>query len=149
MQTEENEDKLSVVTVFQNERQQWTTRIEDFARRIADVNQLSSLSTDVYSSLAYLADYKKKISHNYNKHDKSIKEQRAKMLELLYEDVQYKYTRDEKMIYIDDKMKVHDYKLKILKDHLDYLDDIYRLIYQMLYSIKNKIDLQIYLDGFK
>lgn len=140
---ETSQKKQNYSEIFAAEREQWKSNIEEFSSMIMNISQIPALQVQLFSSLAKIADYRKKLSAIYSKRDYVYKEKVSRAVEKIANSP-LKYSAPEKKHLLDSETKDDALALESLNDHIEFLSDIYSILDKMVYSIKYRVEIESY-----
>jgi hypothetical protein len=120
----------------------WNTDIENLAKRINnELKDCINLSAEAISIRQRLVDektnYYYKIYHNMP----ALKQLHKEKFEYYSLKYQIKTNGSEKLKLIESDLAYHDAKMDLLQNHINFLSESIKTMDNIIYSIKNKIEL--------
>jgi len=146
MKNNEIEKGESLDKKFATERETWTEKIDTFSSKLGNIRELVSLQVELYSAMGYLADYKRVLSNLYSKRNYKLRGKRYETLNDII-NTQERFTAKDKEYFMEGVLKDDLLRNEIINDHIGYLDDIYKILNNISYSIKYRIELENYQSG--
>ncbi len=141
MEIKEKEQSLD--KRFEAERIKWRDTIDEYSTQLADIRKLGELQVHIFSSLGYIADYRRSLSNLSIKKMYKIRETRMNVLNTISQS-QERFVAKEKEYFIEGSIKEDLFKTEVINNHVEFLNDIYDILNRMLYSVKNRIDMEGY-----
>lgn len=141
MEIKEKEQSLD--KRFEAERIKWRDTIDEYSAQLADIRKLGELQVHIFSSLGYIADYRRSLSNLSIKKMYKIRETRMNVLNTISQS-QERFVAKEKEYFIEGSIKEDLFKTEVINNHVEFLNDIYDILNRMLYSVKNRIDMEGY-----
>jgi hypothetical protein len=142
----EKEKGESLDKKFASERETWTEKIDTFSSKLGNIRELVSLQVELYSAMGYLADYKRVLSNLYAKRNYKLRGKRYETLNSII-NTQERFNAKDKEYFMEGVLRDDLLKNEIINDHIGYLDDIYKILNNISYSIKYRIELENYQSG--
>lgn len=130
---------------FENERSEWKEKIEAWSKLFNDIEKIPELQVTLYSAQGQLADYKGKLSSFYNKNNFLFRDKKGKVVQN-YSNDQVRYTGPEKNSILESTLKQDLLKLELVSTHIEFINDIYDIIKNMIYGIKYRVEISNKLD---
>jgi hypothetical protein len=140
---EKEEQEKSLDKRFAGEREHWTEKIDSFSSKLGNMKELVTLQVELYSAMGYLADYKRVLSNLYAKRNYKVRGKRYETLTGII-NTQERFNAKDKEYFLEGVLREDLLKNEIINDHIGYLDDIYKILNNMSYSIKYRIELENY-----
>jgi hypothetical protein len=128
---------------FESERIKWRDTIDEYSKQLADIRKLGELQVHIFSSLGFIADYRRSLSNLSIKKMYKIRETRMNVLNTISQS-QERFVAKEKEYFIEGSIKEDLFKTEVINNHVEFLNDIYDILNRMLYSVKNRIDMEGY-----
>lgn len=139
----EKEKGQSLDVKFAKDREVWTEKVDVFSSKLSNMKELVNLQVELYSAMGYLADYKRVLSNLYAKRNYKLRGKRFETLNGII-NTQERFNAKDKEYFLEGSLREDLLKNEIINDHIGYLDDIYKLLNNMSYSIKYRIELENY-----
>lgn len=128
---------------FASEREHWTEKIDSFSLKLGNMKELVNLQVELYSAMGYIADYRRVLGNLYAKRNYTLRGKRFETLNSII-NTQERFNAKDKEYFLEGTLREDLLKNEIINDHIGYLDDIYKILNNMSYSIKYRIELENY-----
>jgi len=138
----ENESKIE--KQFSIDCEKWKNKVSEFAKMMGDIKKIPELQVDLYSALGFISDYKRNLVNMVIKKNNAIRDKKYSILKTYTEEKSYRYTAIEKNIIIEGNLKNSMKTLEILNSQIEFYDEIYGILNNMVYGIKYRIDVESY-----
>lgn len=153
MELDKNEDEKKskvdfLLERFKNERSEYLNKIKYYSERLSNISDLIELQVEIHSQREIILEYyyslKTHTSKELNKYNKLYKQRFEYYIN--NSDVRMDKKEIEKLISADlsDKILLIEY----LENHLDFLKESIKTIDSIIYSIKNRIEIEKILKSF-
>lgn len=138
----ENETKIE--KQFFSDREKWKDKISEFSKKMGNIKNIPELQVDLYSSLGFISDYKRNLVNMAIKKTNAVREKKYSILKNYTEEKSYRYTAAEKTIIIEGNLKNSMKALEILNSQIEFYEEIYSILNNMVYGIKYRIEVETY-----
>lgn len=138
----DNENKIE--NQFNLDREKWKNKISEFSKMMSDIKKIPELQVDLYSALGFISDYKRNLINMVIKKTNTIRDKKYKILKTYTEDKGYRYTAPEKNIIIEGNLKNSMKAVEILNSQVEFYEEIYGILNNMVYGIKYRIEVETY-----
>lgn len=140
-----NDPVKKLLDGFDKELSAWDNRIKSMSSRMKDIGRCIDVQSDLYDSRQELAEAKHKLLRTISKFNLKYKEKYADRLRHYSVNSDRKYTVSERDKLIEADLKNIKYKIELIENHLNHIDQIFKIVDHMLYGIKNRVLLEEYL----
>lgn len=123
----------------------WGGRINSMSSRMRDIGKCVDVQMDLYDYRHEVVDRKHKLLRDLAKFNKKYKEDRAKKLGHYATNFDRKLTAGEREKMVDSDTAKLKYIIDLLENHVNQMDQTFRLIENMIFGLKHRIDLEDYL----
>jgi chromosome segregation ATPase len=130
---------------FDKELNSWDLRIKSMSSQMKDIGRCIDVQSELYDSRHELAEAKHKLLRTISKFNLKHKEKYAERLRHYSVNSDRKYTVSERDKLIESDLGNIKYKIELIENHLNHIDQIFKLVDHMLYGIKNRVLLEEYL----
>lgn len=141
----ERDPLQELVDKFDRELAGWNSRIHGMTERMKDIAKCTDVQSELYDSRHEIVDGKHKLLRSLAKFNQRYKELHAERLRHYTTNSDRKYTTAERELLIEGDLAGQKYRIELLENHLNHIDQIFKLIDHMLYGIKNRISLEEYI----
>jgi len=130
---------------FDSEIEEWGTIIYSMSSRMTDIAKCVDVQMDLFDNRHRVIDRKHKLLRDLSKFEKKYKEKIAERLKFYTTGYDRKLTAGER-----DKMAEADtaqlkYNIDLLENHINQIDQTFKLIENMIFGLAHRIKLEDYL----
>lgn len=134
-----------IVKQFDSEIVEWTGIITSMSQRMRDIAKCVDVQMDLYDNRHRIVDRKHKLLRDLAKFQKKYKEKYAERLKHYTTGYDRKLTAPER-----EKMAEADtahlyYNITLLENHVNQIDQTFKLIENMIFGLQHRIKLEEYL----
>jgi hypothetical protein len=142
-------EQVSYVERFEQERNEWTTRVKEIASRFKNVEDLVDVQVDLYSERQRAAEYMHQLMVLQSKLKKAWVAEYQKVYNNLLLDQDYRYSEKEKQRIAEEKTSSAKLKLDILQTHVDFFRETTKTIDNMIFGVKHRLEIEDFKRGNK
>lgn len=143
-QENSSNDENKIEKQFKLDREKWLNKIKIFSKMMGDIKKIPDLQVELYSALGYISDYKRNLVNISIKKNNIIRDKKHTILKNYTEDKSYRYTAAEKNIIIEGNLKNSMHTIEILNSQIEFYEEIYSILNNMVYGIKYRIEVESY-----
>jgi hypothetical protein len=132
---------------FIAEREDWKNKIANLSHRMRDIKGIASVQVDLYSERQILIEYQHNLGQVLGRILSKQKKHRKASLKKYSENNDIKYGANEKTVLIEGDLSDIAQRIEMIENHRKYVDQTVQTVDHMLYGIKNRIELEKYLNG--
>jgi hypothetical protein len=148
MKEQEKEDaNLETEARFISEREDWKKKITSLSHRMRDIKGIASVQVDLYSERQILIEYQHNLGQVLGRILSKQKKLRKASLKKYSESNDIKYGANEKTVLIEGDLSDVAQRIEMIENHRKYVDQTVQTVDHMLYGIKNRVELEKYLNG--
>lgn len=151
MKEENKEEKEDVVAEmerrFTQEREDWRNKVANLAHKMREVKGISEVQVNLYSERQLLIEYQHNLGQVLSRVLTKQKKLRKASLKKYSENNDVKYGANEKTVLIEGDLSDVAQRVEIIENHRKYIDQTVQTVDHMLYGIRNRIELEKYLNG--
>ena len=134
-----------IMSAFENERKLWSGDIRNLAERMRDIGKLIDVQVDLFTFRQRCVERKHELLIDLNKYNKKHKTMLAQRLAHYHTNYDRKLTGPEKERMIDGDVADLKYWLDTIEDQVNFFDQVFKNIDNMIFGIKHRIELEDYL----
>lgn len=136
---------MNYIERFENERKEWTEKIQSFSERMKDIKNLVYLQVDLFSNRQILLEYISNLGQIIIKLNNKYKKSKSERMKYYSEVHQVRYGTNEKTPLIEGELSELKERIDILDSHISFLNETIKTIDFMIYGVKSRILLEEYL----
>jgi hypothetical protein len=148
-QAASSEQQVSYVERFESERNDWTEKVREIAKRFKNVEDLVDVQVDLYSERQRAAEYMHQLMVLQSKLKKNWIAEYKKIYDSLILDQDYRYSEKEKQRIAEEKSSGSKLKLDILQTHVDFFRETIKTIDNMIFGVKHRLEIEDFRRGNK
>jgi len=148
-QVASSEQQVSYVERFESERNDWTEKVREIAKRFKNVEDLVDVQVDLYSERQRAAEYMHQLMVLQSKLKKNWIAEYKKAYDSLILDQDYRYSEKEKQRIAEEKTSGSKLKLDILQTHVDFFRETIKTIDNMIFGVKHRLEIEDFRRGNK
>ena len=134
-----------ILSNFDGELVKWDGMIESITSRMRDIGKCVDVQMDLYDHRHQIVDRKHKLLRTLAKFSMKYKEQRAARLLHYTGNYDRKLTTGERDKMVDSDTAKMKYKMDLLENHVNQIDQIFKLIENVIFGLKHRLELEAYL----
>jgi len=138
------EDESKIEKLFSADREKWKNKITEFSNMMKDIKKIPDLQVELYSALGFISDYKRNLVNMVIKKTNAVRDKKYSILKTYTEEKSYRYTAAEKNIIIEGNLKNSMKAMEILNSQVEFYEEIYSILNNMVYGIKYRIEVESY-----
>lgn len=134
-----------ILSGFERERKTWGGDIKNLAERMRDIAKLIDVQCDLFTYRQNCVERKHELLIELNKYNRKYKVMVANRLSYYNKDYDRKLTTTEKDRMIEGDTSELKYWLDSIEDQVNFFDQVFKNIDNMIFGIKHRIELEGYL----
>ena len=147
--TEVSSEPVSYVERFELERTEWTADVKGIAVRFKNVEDLIDVQVDLYSKRQQAVEYMHQLMVLQSRLKKSWIAEYKKAYDALLMDQDYRHSEKEKQRIAEEKTSTSKLKLDVLQTHVDFFRETVKTIDNMIFGIKQRLEIEDFRRGNK
>jgi hypothetical protein len=148
-QKEISSEQVSYVERFEQERTEWTSDVKNIAFRFKIVEDLIDVQVDLYSKRQQAVEYMHQLMVLQSRLKKTYIAEYKKVYDSLMLDQDFRYSEKERQRISEEKTSTPKLKLEILQSHVDFFRETVKTIDNMIFGIKQRLEIEDFKRGNK
>ena len=121
----------------------WAKKIKDLNDKFKSIPLLSDLTTTIYTTRQDLQEYHKSMLMKCASLNREYKKKYAELYNSYKTTSQIKYTSDQAInAQIAAQLADFNYTMELMNHHTNYIDETIKTVDNLIYGIKNRIDIE-------
>lgn len=121
----------------------WSGKIKELNEKFKSIPSLSQLTTEIYTTRQDLQEYHKSMLMKCASLNREYKKKYAELYNSYKTTSQIKYTSDQAInAQIAAQLADFNYTMELMNHHTNYIDETIKTIDNLIYGIKNRIDIE-------
>lgn len=134
-----------ILEQFDKEINEWGVTINSMTSRMRDIGKCIDVQMDLYDNRHNIVDRKHKLLRDLSKFNKKLKEKYAERLKHYTTGYDRKLTAGEREKMAEADVAVLKYNVELLENHINHIDQTFKLIENMIFGLQHRIKLEEYL----
>jgi len=130
---------------FDEEMEKWGGIIYSMSHRMTDISKCIDVQMDLFDNRHRVIDRKHKLLRQLSKFEKKYKEKYAERLKYYTTGYDRKLTTGERAQMADADTSTMKYNIELLENHINQIDQTFKLIENMIFGLAHRIKLEEYL----
>jgi hypothetical protein len=143
----QGQEKVDYKEMFDNERAEWTEKIQVVSLNLKDIKTVAKAQVDLFSYRQILLEYSFKLAGIISKLNSRYRNDKSRKLREYSENTDVRYGANEKTVLIEGDLIQVTEKIEIVEGHRKFIDQTVQTVDHMLYGIRHRIMLEDYLRG--
>ena len=133
--------------LFEAERAEWREKIQIISLNLKSIKTVAEAQIELFSTRQILLEYSYKLASIISKLGTKERQERARKLREYQESKDVRYGANETKTMIEADLSEITQKIELVEGHRKFLDQTIQTVDHMLYGIKSRIALEVYLRG--
>ena len=126
-----------------NKQAEWGNKIKELNEKFKTISTLSDLTTEIYTTRQDLQEYHKSMLMKCASLNREYKKKYAELYNSYKTTSQIKYTSDQAInAQIAAQLADFNYTMDLMNHHTNYIDETIKTVDNLIYGIKNRIDIE-------
>lgn len=126
-----------------NEQNKWSIKIKELNKKFKNIADLSELMSEIYTVRQDLQDYHKNILIKCSSLNREYRKKYAELYNAFKTNSQIKYNSDQSInAQIAGQLADFSYTMELMNHHANYVDETIKTIDNLIYGIKNRIEIE-------
>lgn len=126
-----------------NKQAEWGDKIKKLNEKFKTIPSLSELTTEIYTTRQDLQEYHKSMLMKCASLNREYKKKYAELYNSYKTTSQIKYNSDQAInAQIAAQLADFNYTMELMNHHTNYIDETIKTIDNLIYGIKNRIDIE-------